>query len=251
MTTTAVTILHLGGSTVPADLRDTMFYIFLEGKSGLCPRAAALLFLATSLVSATVPWLATVWICPLISGKVKEAEWSLFPKNHKWETGKGFVPRRVPRVLLCFTRSPYCALLYETPLNKYVCVYWWNNISDISQLYKDSGEKVLTSESELFISWAIIRWFWHYKRCESPTYKVSFLFLARRNLKSSLWHSSSKYAWLLCVIFVSWLISSSALLSWLICLYLLFRMYLNKFFYILLKKKKKRMGINNQLFSNY
>ena len=169
--------------------------------------------------------------------QAKEAEWSLFPINHKWETGKGFGPRRVPRVLLCFTRSPYCALLYETPLNKYVCVYWWDNISDISQLYKDSWEKVLTSESELFISWAIIRWFWHYKQCESPTYKVSFLLLARRNLKSSLWHSSSKYAWLHCVIFVSWLISSSTLLSWLICLYLLFRILISSFTSFWRKKK--------------
>lgn len=159
--------------------------------------------------------------------------------------------KEVPRVLLCFTRSPYCAVLYETPLNKYVCVYWWDNVYDISQLYKDSWEKVLTSESELFISWAIIRWFWHYKRRESPTYKVSFLLLAWRNLKWSLWHSSSKYAWLHCVIFVFWLISTSTVLFWLIFLYLLFHMYLNKLFYILSGKKKKRMSINNQLSSNY
>ena len=191
------------------------------------------------MVSATVCWLATVWICPLISGKVKEAEWSLFPRTHKWETGKGFVQGGSPGSC-CVLPGPHivpcCTKLLWTSMS---CVYWWDNVYDISQLYKDSWEKVLTSESELFISWAIIRWFWHYKCCESPTYKVSFLLLAWRNLKWSSWHSSSKYAWLHCVIFVSWLISTSTVLFWLIFLYLLFHMYLNKLFYILSGGEKK------------
>ena len=47
-------------------------------------------------------WLASIWICPL---ELREGlgGWSLFPANRKWETQKGFVPRRAPaRVLLGF-----------------------------------------------------------------------------------------------------------------------------------------------------
>ena len=37
-----------------------------------------------------LPWSATVWTCPLNSGKVMEAEGGPLPKNKKWGTQKGF-----------------------------------------------------------------------------------------------------------------------------------------------------------------
>ena len=44
----------------------------------------------------SLPWLATVWICPL---ELREGlgGWSLFPTNKKWGTQRGYVPRRAPQ----------------------------------------------------------------------------------------------------------------------------------------------------------
>ena len=67
--------------------------MFLEGEPGRCPKAALLFPDCSSLISASLPWLTIVWICPLelregLGGWMK-------PISYKQERGtkKGLVPR--------------------------------------------------------------------------------------------------------------------------------------------------------------
>ena len=94
-----VTILHLGGVLVPAEeLRDVLLCISLEGEPGPCPKAALLFLEYSSLICAFPPFPdeqlfeSALWS----SGKVKEAERSLFPTNKKQGTQRGLVPSRAP-----------------------------------------------------------------------------------------------------------------------------------------------------------
>ena len=72
---------------VPAgELRDIVKCIPWEGTRTLSQGCTIVSWLfLLFLFIPSLPWLAIVLIWPLELGKVKEAEWSLFPTNKKWE----------------------------------------------------------------------------------------------------------------------------------------------------------------------
>ena len=94
-----VTVLRLGGS-LSSSRRTQIYYVLIHSFSRNQDPAliAALLFswlLFLCFCIPLLPWLATVWICPL---GLREGlgGWSLFPINKKWGTQKGLGPRRAP-----------------------------------------------------------------------------------------------------------------------------------------------------------
>ena len=90
-TQTEVSSLHLGGGPSSAELRDTAC-IFLEKEPGPCPKAVPPLDCSSPVfVSPPFPdqqlFKSALWN----SGKVKEAERSLYPTDKKQGTQKGLV----------------------------------------------------------------------------------------------------------------------------------------------------------------
>ena len=104
------------GALVPAeDGKDIVMYISWGGtRTLLYHRTIISWLLLLCFCIPSLPGLATVWIS-LWSGKVREAEWSLFPTNKKWETQNVFVPRRVPQ-------SPAGFQIYHNYYKSYSCV---------------------------------------------------------------------------------------------------------------------------------
>ena len=94
------------GAMVPAEeLRDTIIYI-PWGRTRTLPQACIIVswLLFPCLCIPSLPWLATVWICPL---GLREGlgGWSLYPENKKLGTRKGFWAQEPHRVLLGFNIS--------------------------------------------------------------------------------------------------------------------------------------------------
>ena len=120
-----VTILHLGGVLVPAEeLRDVLLCISLEGEPGPCPKAALLFLEYSSLICAFPPFPdeqlfeSALWN----SGKVKEAERSLFPTNKKQGTQRGLVPSRAPPGPAPLQKG--CWLQGRLPAGRGSCLSW-------------------------------------------------------------------------------------------------------------------------------
>ena len=73
-------------------------YVYLlRGNQNLVLRLHYFLTVLPCLYNPSLPYLASVWSCPWHSGKVMEAEWSLFPVISKWRTQKGFCAREPHR----------------------------------------------------------------------------------------------------------------------------------------------------------
>ena len=117
------------GALVPAEeLKDTVMYIPWGGTRTLpqdCTIVSWLLFPCSCIPS--LPWLATVWICPL---ELREGQggWRLFPANKKRGTQKWFVPRRATQGhLVSLELHSFCALSSQT---LYEHFFFWT-ISEI------------------------------------------------------------------------------------------------------------------------
>ena len=97
-----VNFSHLEGISVSAEeLKDI---VFPQGGTRTLLQGCAIVswLLLPCLCIPSLPWLASVWTCPWNSGKVLEAEWSLFPVIKKWGTQKDFCAQEPHRVLLGF-----------------------------------------------------------------------------------------------------------------------------------------------------
>ena len=121
-----VAILHLGGGFSSAEeLKDIVIYIPWGGTRTL-PRGCTIVswLLLPCFCIPSLPWLATVWICPL---ELREGQggW-MKPISYKQEAGdterKAFVPGGPHRVLLGFSSLP-----------------WRSAVKLTGNLYKTSG----------------------------------------------------------------------------------------------------------------
>lgn len=83
-----VKLLPLMGASVPAKRLEDVACVPRGGTRawGASPKAAPFssLLLPCPCIPS-LPWLARVWTCPWISGKVMEAGWSPFPITKKWD----------------------------------------------------------------------------------------------------------------------------------------------------------------------
>ena len=122
-------ILCLGGAPWFLGRTQGITCLFLKEEPRLRPKAALLFLDCSSFVSAFPPFLDEQLIESALwnSGKVKEAEWSLFPANKKegrWWTQKGFVSRRsVPQDPTWVSVGPYLGFI-ETLLGSHVGKDW-------------------------------------------------------------------------------------------------------------------------------
>ena len=97
-------VLHqfVGGLSFTEELKDIVLCIPWGGTRTL-PQGCSIVswLLLPYLLIPSLPWLATVWICPL---ELREGQggWSLFPTNKKQETQKGFRAQEGHKVLLGF-----------------------------------------------------------------------------------------------------------------------------------------------------
>ena len=114
----------------------------------------------------SLPWLATVWICPLELRKC-HGGWSLFPTSKEWGTQKGFRAQEIHRVLLDFSMKP------ESPLpglrqNMLLLAYSSLKNSSLDNIFK-IPEKLIIGEFQLWkepcspFSFIISKPTWEYK----------------------------------------------------------------------------------------
>ena len=107
----------------------------------------------------SLPWLATVWICPL---ELREGHggWSLFPTNKKWGTRTGFHAQEPHRVLLGFipSREPLSnvKIFYKCrfPLVKgNLSVF---RVSPVSAVFQKSQVKMILMLESHVLGWHIL-----------------------------------------------------------------------------------------------
>ena len=135
-----VNIFQLLGVLVLQKSSKILLCVSLEVEPGPCPKAALLFFgcYTCCLCIPSLPWLATVWTCPLECG-AGLGGWSLFPTNKKQGTQKGFHAQEPHGVLLGFSVYQTCVLflgqdtlehihtLTEIPLKR---KRWWCRIEE-------------------------------------------------------------------------------------------------------------------------
>ena len=107
----SINFSHLVRVSVSAkQLKDIVMYIPWGGTRS--PPQGCTIF---SFDWSSFPWLASVWTCSWNSGKVREAEWSLFPVTKKWGWGGVSLLAQWLRIRLPMQGTRDRALVWEDP----------------------------------------------------------------------------------------------------------------------------------------